>query len=644
MKKYRHPKTGQIYTTPFTQEVHDDALARGYVEMVEVFNPQKKEKYTIEVDRLRDAKSQGYVTADELEAIGKESKKPHYGGLEAAAYGGIQGVTFDFGDEIYGGLGAIKDKYIDGEEGSFSDHYKRNRDEARAEFDRAREDNTSAYYAGDIGAGLLVPGGAAKNIGKIGFKKLMARGAGQGALAATGASEADNAGDLALDTLTGGAMGAALPVVLTGAGKAAKGGANLVKKLAPGTSQSLPIVNKAASKLAALSSRIKGEGDSEADFLRLYSESGQGLPSRAEKSTQLESLADEMFATGKNLKEQLAKEHKTNYRKWLEAAEDSIVDRRSFTTVTDEIGEIKNIALSDTFREQFDPSFKGLLHRLESIADNSVRLEKNISEMLPSHRHKETLLHLRQEVDAFYKKLEAKGGTPATRDKTLGLRNTIDEAIKNTSGGEYRRNIDSAHSLWKQEIEPIFKKVVNRDSGKVDYQKVSTMFRESAVSTLDLKRKLESLQSFAKSNPEAFMTSQYQSFVNAVERFTTLMEDKQFLNRIGYSGGPSSPSVNMLTHLGLGYFTGGFSMVLTPIIDPVRWVQIIGMARKFTNHPWVVKQIETIGTLGSMSAESINRAMIKDRVRKKEQKTFQIKREFQRRKEKQKKEFAGEWV
>lgn len=569
-------------------------------------------------------------------------EEKEYSTLGSLGMGGIQGITFDLADEGYGLIGAIKDKYIDGEEGDFSEHYQRNRDQARAEFDQAREDNTAAYYAGDIGAGFLIPGGAAKNIGKMGLKQLAIRGAGQGALAGFGSSEGETTGDVAIDTLTGGAIGATLPTALVGTGKLAKSGANAAKKVIPGFEGSLG--NKPTAKLASITSRIKGEGDNEADLYKLLSdpEYRRNLPNRANRSQALEELSDEVFDTGTDLKEQLTKSHTKNHGKWIGTTDNSPIDEMAYGGVKDELKGLKELASSDEYKHQFDPSFDSFLDRMDSISKNSVRMPGDPKEMMPSAFFKETLHHLRQEADAYYQRLEAKGGTPATRDSVLRLRNYIDESIKGTTGGDYRKAIDDTHTFWKQEIEPIFKKVVNRDSGKVDYQKVATMFRESTVSSLELRRKMASVHKFAESNPEAFMTPQLFNFKHAVEKFTKLMEDKQFLNRIGYGSGPSGHSVNILTQLGLGYITGGASTFLTPIIDPVRWTQIIDRAVDVSQHPWVAGQIKKIGSLGIKSAESINRAVLKDRIRSKQEKSNELKAKFQQRQAEQKAKFIGE--
>lgn len=76
--------------------------------------------------------------------------------MESAGRGALQGATFGFSDELYGaGAGAVDWLKGDGF------NYAKNRDEARAANDRAREANPGTYLAGEVGAGLALPFGAA---------------------------------------------------------------------------------------------------------------------------------------------------------------------------------------------------------------------------------------------------------------------------------------------------------------------------------------------------------------------------------------------------------------------------------------------------------------------------------------------------
>lgn len=117
--------------------------------------------------------------------------------LESGARGLAQGATLGFADEIAGGAEAL-----------FTDKpYAQARDESRANFKRAEDVNPNTYLAGELGGGLataVVPGLSAAR----GIKGAMGLGAAVGGISGLGASEADNASDMALDFGKGAGVGA----------------------------------------------------------------------------------------------------------------------------------------------------------------------------------------------------------------------------------------------------------------------------------------------------------------------------------------------------------------------------------------------------------------------------------------------------
>jgi len=81
------------------------------------------------------------------------------GALEAGLRGASQGLTFGFGDELYGaGRGALS--FVQGK--GFSDEYAKARDENRAMNKKAAQDSPFAYYGGEIAGGVALPFGAAR--------------------------------------------------------------------------------------------------------------------------------------------------------------------------------------------------------------------------------------------------------------------------------------------------------------------------------------------------------------------------------------------------------------------------------------------------------------------------------------------------
>ncbi|TGM95049.1 hypothetical protein EHR02_00150, partial [Leptospira levettii] len=128
--------------------------------------------------------------------------------------GAVQGVTFNFGDELEGRIRQLLD----------NENYETARDSARAENQRLQETNPNTYLAGElIGAvAMPVPGmGSAK----LGTK--IASGMAQGGLDALGRNT--NPDDIISDVGTGLAIGGAVPTVFHGVGQ----GAKRIKELMP---------------------------------------------------------------------------------------------------------------------------------------------------------------------------------------------------------------------------------------------------------------------------------------------------------------------------------------------------------------------------------------------------------------------------
>jgi hypothetical protein len=124
---------------------------------------------------------------------------------EAAAVGGLQGMTSGFADEAYGALqspaGAFKKFFGAGENDPDVKKYARERDTAREAFKATGEQHPVAkgvgQAAGAIATSAALPGsGAAKLVGL-------------GVADGIGNSNADNAADVTVDGLKGGAVGAA---------------------------------------------------------------------------------------------------------------------------------------------------------------------------------------------------------------------------------------------------------------------------------------------------------------------------------------------------------------------------------------------------------------------------------------------------
>jgi hypothetical protein len=156
-----------------------------------------------------------------------------------SALGGVaQGASLGFADELTGlgsAIGSI------GSPGSFADRYRAARDESRADYKQAREDNPISYGAGELGGSLvtapLLPGGPFKAGGSVAKAAANAAISGglQGAAQGLGASDADlTQGDFhrafkdagvagVAGGLTGGVLGAAGARLVGSAEKNAQG-------------------------------------------------------------------------------------------------------------------------------------------------------------------------------------------------------------------------------------------------------------------------------------------------------------------------------------------------------------------------------------------------------------------------------------
>lgn len=144
---------------------------------------------------------------------------------ESLGRGAVQGLTFGFGDEIYGAAKGGYDKLFGS--GDFSGTYAKERDAVRAANDRAQEANPTAFFAGELGGGVALPLGAlrtgykAASLANKGLWELTKEGSKQGAKygAAYGFGKGEgDAVDQAISTVGGAAGGAAggalLPTVV----------------------------------------------------------------------------------------------------------------------------------------------------------------------------------------------------------------------------------------------------------------------------------------------------------------------------------------------------------------------------------------------------------------------------------------------
>jgi hypothetical protein len=154
-------------------------------------------------------------------------KKEATGNLAALAEGAAQGVTFGFSDEIEGGARALYGK-LTGDQRPIGDIYGEAVAKPRQRISEAADTNPWAFYSGEIGSALAVPGGLARvgvrgalanSAGKsLGARSLAAAKEGSAYGAAYGAGKSEGGPvNMAIGTATGAGTGAALGYAIPGA-------------------------------------------------------------------------------------------------------------------------------------------------------------------------------------------------------------------------------------------------------------------------------------------------------------------------------------------------------------------------------------------------------------------------------------------
>jgi len=171
--------------------------------------------------------------------------------LESGIRGAVDYGSFGFADELEA---ALKSGAISGEE------YEKKRDELRDVYKQAAEQNPLTYHGAGIAAGFALPiggiGGLATKGATLGAKvvKSATMGAGMGALAGAGTSEAEDVGGILKDVGTGTAAGAI-------AGPAIEGGLSALGRLGQAAYKNVGPIKAIldTAKFAAKGERIAGE-------------------------------------------------------------------------------------------------------------------------------------------------------------------------------------------------------------------------------------------------------------------------------------------------------------------------------------------------------------------------------------------------
>lgn len=178
----------------------------------------------------------GASESDVLNFVKKQtSDGEKTGALSAATQGVGQGLSFGFADELEGAARGAYDAFTSDQ--SFSDAYASRVANARRRLEKAREDHPLAFYTGEIGSALAVPGGLAR----VGVRGALAKAADKGLGARSVAAAKEGAvygsayglgsGEGVEGKLTnavtgagvGGVLGAAAPAIVDTASAVARG-------------------------------------------------------------------------------------------------------------------------------------------------------------------------------------------------------------------------------------------------------------------------------------------------------------------------------------------------------------------------------------------------------------------------------------
>lgn len=160
------------------------------------------------------------------------------GAIETAVRGFAQGTTLGLGEEVGAAVSALPAALDDDE--TITQRYKRLRDEQRAQNRLARQARPGTFLAGELAGGLTTGIASAPLIGGGALAQSIPRlagvGAVEGGLAGLGYSEAqtlpETGVDVAVGAGTGAALGAAIPALGAGIGRA---GRNIRQRFSPQT-------------------------------------------------------------------------------------------------------------------------------------------------------------------------------------------------------------------------------------------------------------------------------------------------------------------------------------------------------------------------------------------------------------------------
>jgi hypothetical protein len=437
---------------------------------------------TSEQDVLAFAQSKmGSASAPKPQATA--APKESVGTIPAALEGIGQSATFGFSDELEGAGRALYGK-LTGDQRSLTDLYSEGVAKPRQRIKDASETNPAAFYAGEIGAGFLVPGGLAG----LGVKGALAGAAGSGLKARTiaggkdglaygaayGAGKAE--GDLqdqltsvATSSLLGGGIGAALPGAIDAASAFTRGATTPFRaaynpqgfageKLAEATARDLSRTDNAAGGAAQrLQDRFQ-DMSGVTESVRMMDAAGENVRGFVRAAA---NVPNQQRDTARRI---VDTRQANQWARIEGAADKSLAPGREFGSTIDDIVAHRDAAASPLFREAFatrtEPTkaLQSVFERptMQRVGEKvKLRLEDEGVNIETTTRNTEWLHRVKLELDDLIgqsKRAEQMGNSPQAGfdTKTLSilkkdLLNAIDnptykQALKTYAGPSALKN------------------------------------------------------------------------------------------------------------------------------------------------------------------------------------------------------------
>lgn len=567
-------KNGQdFYSIEDDENEMKIAESKGYKPYIEVTkNGQDVFKIEATSDEINTAMSKGYLEKTAFERVQSGKKQPS--AVASAAQGAADAMTWGFGDELIGAGTAAIEKgkgLISGKDVDFGEQYTKNRDIIRAQQERLQQANPKSYLGGQIAGAVASPAIAAKGasaLGRIGGA------AAEGAI--QGLGESEDLKSAIDDMVQSGASAATIVTALEGLGLTGKA-LKAAKKFIPGTSETLPSVNKATAKLSSMTTGGKSTAEDIGELLGNVDvrRSSKGIGSTKDITEQLQDTF------GRSDKE-IGDLYKGMQKSFYEAPAGDITQQvTSLKSMIDDGRRLEGILGSEA---------KKSLDTVENIVFKGVSPGELGSETFGKTVGEETikqrLLKARRNLDdLLFKgkkgKLDLK---PEDIEYTQGLRAKINDSLRSLPGGEEFRKADELFSGYSGAKKDFLGQISTK--GEIDRTKLSNVLRNQGERGSIFEESAAGLRDTVQNAAKKYGISSKATdeAVAAIEDLRKLASDKRFLDQMQYGlGGPSGVAIKDAIASAGAYATGGLSLLALPITNPTRWTQIVDGVSSLSN-------------------------------------------------------------